>query len=150
LEPLDLIPDSGRLLDVGSGGGFPAIPLALARPGLTVLSVESNTRKSAFLARVSRETSAPDPICQVINARVEELGPEHNRQYDLITARAVTEFPELIDWTQRLLAPRGRWLLWKGRGWRKEGDPEDYGLELLEERPLSDGGRLLVLIRANN
>jgi 16S rRNA (guanine527-N7)-methyltransferase len=143
---LPFIPQEGQLLDVGSGGGFPAIPIALARPSLTVTMVEANGRKAAFLLRVSRETNAMNT--QVLNARAEALTKEYHQQYDIITARAVDNLPKLIKWTKKLLAENGKWLLWKGRSWRDEGNLDRLKLKLLEEVTLSDGGRLLLLERA--
>ncbi|MBU0692544.1 16S rRNA (guanine(527)-N(7))-methyltransferase RsmG [bacterium] len=146
LEALDLLPDSGQLLDVGSGGGFPGIPIAIHKPDLSVTLVESNTRKASFLMRVSRETELNN--LKVLNLRVESLDETHTGQYDIITARAVTDLVELIEWTERLLQPDGKWLLWKSRNWRNEADPADYGLKVTAERPLGDGGVLLELVRS--
>lgn len=143
LEALDLIPESGQLLDVGSGGGFPGISIAIHRPGLSITLVEANARKASFLKRVSRETELNNLI--VLNLRVETLDETHAAQYDIITARAVTDLVELLDWTHRLIKPDGKWLLWKGRNWQNEADLADYGLKVTIERPLSDGGVLLLM-----
>ena len=143
IEALPWIPEHGELLDVGSGGGFPAIPIALARPHLTITMVEANSRKAAFLQRVSRETSLTN--VQVINWRVEELGSAYKGYYNVITARAVDDLPLLIKWTRKYLAEGGYWVLWKGRKWREEGNLERLKVELGLEYPLSDGGRLLIL-----
>jgi len=144
LEALTFIAESGRLLDYGSGGGFPAIPLALARPKLKVLCIESNSRKAAFLRRVSRETGLAN--VQVIESRVEDLAAAHDHSADYLTARAVADFPELLAQTARLLNPHGCWILWKGQNWRREGDLGKSGARLIEERSLSNGSRLLVLV----
>ena len=117
LEALPFIAGSGRLLDVGSGGGFPAIPIAVAWPSLTVLCVESNARKAAFLRRVSRETELGN--LQVIESRVENLEAVHDHTADYLTARAVADFPKLMALTARFLTSRGRWILWKGQNWRR-------------------------------
>jgi 16S rRNA (guanine527-N7)-methyltransferase len=143
IEALPLVPEKGELLDVGSGGGFPAIPLALARPRLTVTMVEANSRKAAFLHRVSRETGLTN--VQVINWRVEDLGAAYKSYYHLITARAVADLPDLIKWSRKYLAEGGFWLLWKGKKWREEGNLTRLKVELIEERILSDGGRLILL-----
>lgn len=143
IEGLCWIPQTGELMDIGSGGGFPAIPVAMARPELTVTMVESNIRKSAFLNRVSRETNLTN--VQVLNERVEMLPKLYNGRYRLITARAVADLRYLIKWTRRFLAPDGQWLLWKGRTWQEEGNLARLKIQLIEERPLSDGGRLLLL-----
>ncbi|MDD5089019.1 MAG: 16S rRNA (guanine(527)-N(7))-methyltransferase RsmG [bacterium] len=144
LEPLDLLPETGTMLDVGSGGGFPAIPIALARPALDVTCVESNQRKSFFLRDVSRETSWLN--LRVFTDRVEELHPENDGRYNVVTARAVADLPDLIPWTRRFLAPGGRWIFWKGQEWRKEGDLDRLRVRLEGERELSDGARLIILV----
>ena len=143
IEYLDLIPENGRLLDVGSGGGFPGIPLAFARPELDITLIDSSSRKTAFLRRVSRETSLNH--VSIVTCRVEDLAPHMSLSYDVITARAVALIPEIVDWTQLVLAKGGKWLLWKGRMWREEGELEGWGVRLVEERELTDGGRLLVV-----
>jgi 16S rRNA (guanine(527)-N(7))-methyltransferase RsmG len=147
LEALAFIAESGQLLDFGSGGGFPAIPLAFARPGVSVLCIESNARKAAFLRRVSRETELAN--VQVLESRVEDLEAAHDHTVDFLTARAVADLPKLLARTARLLTSHGRWILWKGQEWRREGDLNALGLHLIEERTLSDGGRLLVVIPIN-
>ena len=144
LEALPFVTDEGHLLDIGSGGGFPAIPLAMARPKLNVLCVESNSRKAAFLWRVSRETGLLN--VQVIEARTEDLGAAYEHTTDFLTARAVADFPKLMAQTARFLNTHGRWILWKGREWRREGDLGKSGARLIEERSLSAGGRLLLLV----
>jgi len=143
IEGLPWIPETGELLDIGSGGGFPAIPVALARPRLTVTMVEANERKSAFLHRVSRETGLTN--VQVINWRAEDLGALYRGYYDIITARAVDDLPLLIKWTRKYLSSDGYWLLWKGKKWRDEGNLDKLKVELGLEYPLSDGSRLLLL-----
>lgn len=143
IEHLDLIPEIGRLLDVGSGGGFPGIPIAFARPGLDVTLIDASSRKTAFLRRVSRETSLDN--VNIVTSRVEDLAPHITKTFDIITARAVALTSEIVDWTRLLLAKGGRWLLWKGRMWREEGELDGWGVKIVEERELSDGGRLVVL-----
>jgi len=144
LAGLDLLPAAGRILDIGSGGGFPAIPLALLTPHLTWTLVESNQRKAAFLTRVSRETELSQRLT-VVCSRVEELVHSVHSGYDCITARALTELPILAKWCRPLLAKDGFLLFWKGRDWRHEAWPEELGLKLLTELNLPDGGRLLKL-----
>jgi 16S rRNA (guanine(527)-N(7))-methyltransferase RsmG len=148
LEALPFVAPAGCLVDIGSGGGFPVIPLALARPGLRVLCLESNSRKAAFLQRVSRETELGS--LHVIESRVENLEAAHDHTADYLTARAVADFPKLLALTARLLNPRGRWIFWKGQSWRREGDLSGLSVRLIEERTLSDGSRLLVVIPINS
>jgi 16S rRNA (guanine527-N7)-methyltransferase len=143
LEAIEYVGETGTLLDVGSGGGFPGIPLALAMPELQVVFIESNERKTAFLKRVCREIGIKN--VEVVRGRVEELDSHHDDKYDIVTARAIAKLPELIGWTARLLKADGRWLLWKEREWRKEGDLDKLGVELIAEKTLTDGRALIAL-----
>ncbi len=142
LAGLDLLPETGHILDIGSGGGFPAIPLAILTPHLTWTLVESNQRKAAFLSRVSRETVLEKHVV-VLNQRVEELMKTGRGAFDAITCRAVTDLPQLVAWSLPLLVPNGDLLYWKGRDWRREATPEQLNLKLLTELNLPDGGVLL-------
>lgn len=145
LEALPFLPKQGWILDVGSGGGFPAIPLAIARPNLQVVLVESVARKAAFLTRVSRETSLNN--VEILNRRVETLADTHFSDFDAVTARSVAKLPTIIRWTESLLKQEGCWILWKGSGWTRELDLQEKGLELTKEKPLDDGSTLLVIRR---
>jgi 16S rRNA (guanine527-N7)-methyltransferase len=150
LAGLDLLPESGHILDIGSGGGFPAIPLAILTPHLTWTLVDSNQRKAAFLRRVSRETVIDNHLV-VLNQRVETLlsplpAGGMKGGWNCITARSVTDLPQLAAWSRPLLAKDGFLLFWKGRDWRKEATPEKLGLKLIKELNLPDGGRLLKLV----
>ncbi|MCB1060034.1 MAG: 16S rRNA (guanine(527)-N(7))-methyltransferase RsmG [Calditrichaeota bacterium] len=142
LAGLELLPETGKILDIGSGGGFPAIPLAILTPHLSYTLVESNSRKAAFLTRVSRETELSERVT-ILNQRVEDLQGE---RFDCIMARAVTELPLLVKWCRPLLAREGCLLFWKGQNWRHEAWPEELGLKLLTELNLADGSRLIKLI----
>lgn len=146
LAGLDLLPESGNVLDIGSGGGFPAIPLAILTPHLTYTLVESNARKAAFLTRVSRETECAQRVT-VLNERVEAWSSTTSGGlFDCITARAVTELPLLVKWCRPLMALDSCLLFWKGRDWRHEAWPEELGLKLVKELNLPDGGKLIKLI----
>lgn len=145
LVGLDLLPETGKVLDIGSGGGFPAIPLAILTPNLTWTLIESNQRKASFLTRVSRETLMEQRV-EVVCQRVEELIHSEVGVFDCITARAVADMPLLVKWSRRLLGPEGFFLLWKGRDWRHEAWPEELGLKLLTELNLADGGKLIKLM----
>src|SRR5260370_18721711 len=84
-----------RLADVGSGGGFPGLPLKIIRPGLRVFLVESNLKKATFLAEVIRELRLTDT--QVLVRRYEELG-EEVAPLDFVCSRALGEFPTFLEW----------------------------------------------------
>jgi 16S rRNA (guanine527-N7)-methyltransferase len=87
-----------RLLDVGSGAGFPGIPLAIALPDWRVTSLEATGKK----ARFQQEAVAAVGLANVtiLTGRAEELArqPEHRGRYDLVTARAVAALPTLLEY----------------------------------------------------
>lgn len=102
------IPDpSARLVDLGSGGGFPGLVLAILGCS-DVHLIESDARKAAFLREVSRETAAP---VTVHNARAEAVAPLGAAA---VTARAFAPLPRLLPLAHRHLAPSGRCVLLKG------------------------------------
>lgn len=100
------------MIDIGSGGGSPAIPFALAVPGLRLLMVESKTRKSVFLKEVSRALEMP---ADVLNSRFESLlaMPDLHEAHDLLTLRAVRVDPRLLMSLQAFVRPGGHMLLFR-------------------------------------
>src|SRR5260370_32098157 len=84
---------NGRLADVGSGGGFPGLPLKIMRPDLQVFLVECNIKKVTFLAEVIRELGLTG--AQVLARRYEELG-EEVAPLDYVCSRALGEFPAFL------------------------------------------------------
>lgn len=99
---------NARLIDVGSGGGFPGLPLKIARPALRVTLLDSVGKKTAFLEHL---------VCQlkltavtIVTARAEDLArsPEHRERYDLAVSRAVAALPVLLELTLPFLQVGGR------------------------------------------
>jgi len=113
---------SSRMLDVGSGGGSPAIPLALALPNTRLLMVESKTRKSVFLREAVRalEMNGAD----VVTTRFEELlaRPDLHEAHDLVTIRAVRVEARVLGTLQAFAKPGGQIFLFRGSG---HSDPSE-------------------------
>ncbi len=141
LEPLlaarHVSPAAARFMDVGSGGGSPAIPLKLALPHLKLTMVEAKVRKSAFLREASRhlDLTATD----VETTRVEELlaQPRLHESFDLITMRAVRIEGRMLNTIQAFLKPGGHVLLFRG----PHGPAEPMvvpPLQWIETHPLLD------------
>jgi 16S rRNA (guanine(527)-N(7))-methyltransferase RsmG len=103
--------ESGRLADVGSGGGFPGLALKIIRPGLRVYLVESNIKKVTFLAEVIRELGLRD--AQVLARRYEELG-EEVAPLDYVCSRALGEFPAFLEWARSEQIAAKQVILWIG------------------------------------
>ncbi len=102
---------SGRLADVGSGGGFPGLPLKIIRPDLQVFLVESNIKKVTFLAEVIRELGLKG--AQVLARRYEELG-EEVAPLDYVCSRALGEFPGFLEWASSEQIASKQVILWIG------------------------------------
>jgi 16S rRNA (guanine527-N7)-methyltransferase len=93
-------------LDLGSGGGSPAIPFKIAHPTARLTMVESRTRKAAFLREAVRVLGLSDAV--VVDERFEAISDERARGLDLVTVRAVKGDAVLFHTIHRLLAARGR------------------------------------------
>jgi len=108
-----------RALDIGSGGGSPAVPLMLASPAIASMTmVEVRVKKAAFLREVVRELALP---ARVEGARVEDVAASKDAGgCDLVTFRAVRADGALWDAVGRLLAPGGRVLWFGGLGHKTE------------------------------
>jgi 16S rRNA (guanine527-N7)-methyltransferase len=108
-----LVPDRARVVDVGSGAGLPGIPLALARPDLTVALLEPLARRVTFLDEVVDRLRLTNVT--VVRGRAEE-GPARRELggADVVTARAVAPLEKLAGWCLPLLRPGGRLLALKG------------------------------------
>jgi 16S rRNA (guanine527-N7)-methyltransferase len=112
---------TSRMLDVGSGGGSPAIPLALAFPKARLLMVESKTRKSVFLREAVRALGME---ADVVTARFEELlaRPDLHEAHDLVTIRAVRVESRVLGTLQAFARPGGLVFLFRGSG---HADPSE-------------------------
>lgn len=105
LDSLAVVPyiSGPRLLDAGSGAGFPGLPVALARPELQVDLLDSNHKKCAFLRQAVAEAGARN--AKVVCDRVEAYRPAS--PYDSILTRALADLAEIVALTKHLLAPGG-------------------------------------------
>lgn len=103
------------MLDIGSGGGFPAIPLAIMKPEWTFTLCESIKKKAGFLIHLIDELNIKNHVT-VINNRIESLHSTNQKQkYNFITARAVTKLDELIKYSLPLLKKEGYLLAYKAK-----------------------------------
>ena len=133
-----------RVVDIGSGAGFPGLvlALALAERGVRVDLIEVNSRKAAFLAAAVRETGAP---ARVHRARAESapVAPA-----PAVTARACAPLPKLLAWARPLLAPGGRAVLPKGRRAKEEltAARRDWKMTVARRPSMSDPSGVILIV----
>ncbi len=150
LDSLAILPHvgNGALLDVGSGGGLPAIPLAIVRPELSVSMVDTVQKKTTFLQQAVIELGLTNAA--VYHARVEKM----SGQYVQISSRAFSELRLFVELTRHLLAPGGRWLAMKGV--RPDDEiaslPADISVEAIIPLtvPGVDAERHLIIMKAGS
>jgi 16S rRNA (guanine527-N7)-methyltransferase len=115
---------TGRLLDIGSGGGFPGIPLKIAMPGLPVSLLESSRKKSSFLKHVIRQL--PLPRVAVIHMRTESAMTDstYHHYFDTVISRAAFKLPQLFIMSRFFLSPGGLLIAMKG----PQGEEDEKGI----------------------
>jgi 16S rRNA (guanine527-N7)-methyltransferase len=150
LDSLAILPHvgTGPLLDVGSGGGLPGIPLAIARPELSVSMVDTVQKKATFLQQAAIQLGLKNVVAH--HARVEQM----SGQYAQISSRAFAEIGLFVSLTRHLLAPGGRWLAMKGIRPDEEiaALPADICVESIIplQIPGLDAERHLIILKAGS
>lgn len=132
-------------IDVGTGAGLPGIPLAIAKPELDFVLLDSNSKKTRFIQQVSIELGLKNVT--PLHERVEKYQPE--QKFDTVTARAFTAMPDLLTKTRHLLIEGGKLLAMKSKE-TKALERKDFcfdGVELLVV-PNLDAARSLVIYTA--
>ena len=125
LDSLAIVPwiKGKRILDVGTGAGLPGIPLAIAKPELQFVLLDSNGKKTRFLKEVKRQLHLNN--VEIVQFRAENYHPEQG--FDTVISRAFSSLEQMIYWTQHLIADQGIWLAMKGRC-------PDSELEVLQQK----------------
>jgi 16S rRNA (guanine527-N7)-methyltransferase len=101
----------GRVADIGTGAGFPGIPIRMVTPGVALTLVEPITKKTAFLGEIVRKLGLSG--VDIIRCRMEEL-PEEYGQFGAITARALGGYRKLARWAESRISEQGRLLFMIG------------------------------------
>lgn len=150
----DVAPSRGRLLDLGSGGGFPGIPLKIALPELEVYLLEASRKKSSFLGHVIRKLSLRQAV--VMHTRVEAAMKEdkYRGAFSCVISRAAFKIPDLLKIGRFFLSSDGLLIAMKGpRAAEEEIDiKEDSGWRRVacrEFRLPADAGLRNLLIYQN-
>ena len=113
LDSLSVLPHLGAaktVADVGTGGGFPGIPIAIARPDIHVTLIDSSHKKGSFLEQAKAELGLSNVT--VVCGRVEQWKPES--RFDVVVSRAFAELSDFVAQAAHLVVPGGRMLAMKG------------------------------------
>jgi 16S rRNA (guanine527-N7)-methyltransferase len=142
LTALRLLRDRGvtRFVDIGSGGGYPGLPLAAALPAARALLVEPIGKKAAFL-RTAIDAVGLGGVAEAATVRAETLAgdPRHRGRWPAVTARAVASLADVVELAFPLLAPGGVLVAWKRGDLAAELAAAERAMEAL------GGGRLEVV-----
>ena len=142
---LPLVPKTAqRLVDLGSGGGFPGLVIAALRPELDVTLIESDARKGAFLAEAGRRMSLKKQP-KVVISRVETAPPAGA---DIVTARALAPLGQLLAWAAPHRTDTAICLFHKGKGWQAEvaAAKKDWDFEAQPFSSVTDRESVLLRI----
>lgn len=146
LALLRFLPEGNlRLLDVGTGAGFPAVPLAIAAPSLRVVAMDSTAKRIAFLRACAEEM----PIANLggVVGRAEELGVRRDfrESFDIVTARAVARLSVLAELCLPFVKVGGRFLAMKSVEAKEEAEEAARGIARLGGKPIEIASYSLCL-----
>lgn len=108
-----VVQENDLVVDVGSGAGFPGIPIKILRPNLDLTLVESVSKKASFLKFLKTRLELENT--KIINLRAEEIVnlSQHRQNYDLVLTRYIASIEDSIDYCLPLLKPSGNWVAFK-------------------------------------
>jgi len=132
---IDSLAGNGKasLLDIGSGAGFPALPLASVLPRFSVTALDATAKKCRYIDETAREMGLSN--VKALNARAEEV-PELRGSFDVVTARAVARFRELCELAAPLLKNGGYLVAMKGPSGAEEAEEAKNALKILGLAPV--------------
>lgn len=147
-----------KVLDLGTGAGFPGIPLALLYPKGSFTLNDALNKRIQFLEIVKDALNLRN--VDLVHARAEDLAKmdEHRERYDLVVSRAVAELPVLLEYTLPFVKLGGMFIAYKGPGAAAEADRSRNALELLGGEiqdiipcrlPVTDDERNFILVKKN-
>lgn len=155
LSLLQVVTGEGRLLDIGSGGGFPCIPVKVAAPELEVVSVDSVAKKISFQKQAARLLNLTG--FTALHVRAEALAETYAGAFDWVVSRAFSDLSTFVSYALPVLKPEGRMVAMKGPGGPEEAAAARETLAALGVRVVSvrefplpgagDARSLLVLSR---
>jgi 16S rRNA (guanine527-N7)-methyltransferase len=141
------LPPWGKMIDVGSGAGFPVIPAKLLSPQLELILIEPTVRKALFLREVVRELSL-SPV-DVFRGRMEEFDLFYpGLKVDVVTARALGRFQPFFSFCRRVISPSGKVILFLSERGKRELTSSVSGFSVITELPLPTRKKSFLLFFA--
>ena len=143
---------SWKLLDIGSGGGFPGIPLKIFQPKLKVILLDSVGKKINAMNHFVKELWLEGILAIKERAEVLALNPVYAKQYDIITSRATAYTPQILAWARPFLASKGRIILYKldkpeeMREWQEAMKKLWLKIQAIHKYVLADQERIFVVV----
>ena len=152
---VDRLADGARCIDIGTGAGFPGIPVKISQPSISITLLDSLQKRILFLREAVEKLGLIGVEC--IHARAEDFGRQNSETYDLAVARAVAKLEKLVEYALPLVRPGGVFLAMKGPDIEEEiknakpalrkFSAEVEGVEVVD---ISQGiGRTIVVVRKN-
>ena len=149
----DLIKKNAKLADIGTGAGFPAVPLKIIRPDINLTLVDSLNKRINFLDELAQNLNIN---YTTIHARAEEFGKgEHREQFDVVVARAVASLNSLVEYLLPVAKIGGKIIAYKGANYKEEIIQAKKAIQLLGGKldeviefdlPNNSGKRALIVI----
>ncbi len=137
LTACEFIPTGAKVLDIGCGAGFPSLPIAIARPDVTVLAVDSTSKKVEFSSKFAKEADISN--FSSLSARAEDLAATEKREsFDFVTARAVARLNILAELALPFVKIGGYFLAMKGALGEEEWNEAENAVKTL-------GGKLVKI-----
>lgn len=158
LTILKYIDDNSKLVDVGTGAGFPGVPLSIMNPTLKITLVDSLNKRLIFLQEVVKELNLKN--IEIVHARAEEFGQNKNyrEKFDIATSRAVANLVTLSEYLVPLVKIGGKIISMKASNAKEEINDAQKAIEVLGGKiekieefdlPESDIGRTIIIIDKN-
>ena len=154
--PLKLfrVKDNAVCLDIGTGAGFPAVPMMIYRNDLIFTLLDAQRKRTDYLTLLTEKLGLK---AEIIHGRAEELGrrPLYKNKYDMITARAVSDLPTLFKYASPMLKKGGVFMAMRGSKEELDDDVKaagkklklDFKEEICYNLPCGDGRRLILFIK---
>ena len=152
--PLSFLPLKGSLIDVGSGAGFPGLPLKIMQPEIQLTMLDSLNKRVKYLQELVRELKLKN--AEAVHGRAEEYAAQHRAFFDAACARAVAKLSVLSEYCLPFVKTGGLFIAYKGADVENELQEAQKALQLLGgkvedvrklELPENAGGRSIILIR---